>query len=196
MNNEHHIIINHKLANAIVCSHAVFNYLTAIQNRITFDQKRDAINGLSAYAKFLRKVISLVDLSEWTVKEEVELLDEYLQMEKIRFGELFDFSIDNNTPYQVLHVLLCIPFVELLVSASLKNNLKPVKLTISFEYSNNKLLLNVLINRMLPPFDIQERNDEQQGRFQLLNEKMKLCASEYTENITQKQTQYTLLINH
>jgi hypothetical protein len=49
---------------------------------------------------------------------------------------------------------------------------------------------------MLPPFDIQERNDEQQGRFQLLNEKMKLCASEYTENITQKQTQYTLLINH
>jgi len=195
--NDKQIVIDHRLANVIVSSHAVFNFLTAIQNQITFDQKRDAINGLSAYAKFLRKVLSLPNLEEWAVSEEAELLESYLKMEKTRFTSQIDATVRTNeaSTNSKIPVLACLPFIELLVSSALKNASKPVKLDSTFKFENKRVALDVKINRHLEAFALLERNTEQSKRFELFKEKCSLHNIELLEKHTASSTNFTLIFN-
>lgn len=194
---DNQIVIDHRLANVIVSSHAVFNFLTAIQNQITFDQKRDAINGMSSYAKFLRKVISLPNLEEWSVSEEAELLDSYLKMEKTRFTSQIDATIRTNESItsSKMPVLACLPFIELLVSSALKNASKPVKLDSTFKFENKRVSLEVKINRNLEAFALLERNTEQSKRFDLFQEKCLLHNIQFLEKHSASSTILTLIFN-
>ncbi|MCO6494995.1 MAG: histidine kinase [Bacteroidetes bacterium] len=194
MNLEKQIVLDHRLANTIISSHAVFNYLTAIQNQITFDQKRDAINALSSYARFLKKVTSLPQISHWTISEELELINEYLKMEKLRFGEQFDFTIHKSNANINVPTLLCVPFIELLVFAALKEVSNPILMEISIENEHENSFLKVIINAVLKPLEQLQRNTEQQERFLLLKQKSNFLKAEIEEKILNKQTQYILSI--
>jgi len=190
------ILVNHKLAHALLGSHAVFNYLTAIQNQITFDQKRDALNSLSAFAKFQRKLISLPDSEQWSVKEEVLLINEYFAIEKLRFGTQIDFALINQVTSRQMPSLVCVPFVELLLAAAMKSDSKPVFFEITFVEEGSVLRCYISVNKVLKPIDKQERNTEQKKRFELIKEKLLMTNTALNEIINRKQTQYTLIFTH
>lgn len=167
------ILNQYKLAQSITSSHAVYNFLTAIQNKITFDEKREALNFLSQFAKYIRKVNGLCELSTWPLAEELELLQFYINLEKTRFGEELEIevSMEKDIPKNTqVPVLLMVPVTEIILSLASKTQASPLKISLLLGQG-----LTVECHCLCE--DIQEAkwNNEQNKRFTLIQEKLGYC---------------------
>jgi LytS/YehU family sensor histidine kinase len=184
-------ILNHyKLAQCITSSHAVYNFLTAIQNKITFDEKRDALNFLSQFAKYIRKVNGLCELSTWPLAEELELLQFYINLEKTRFGEELEIevSMEKGFPKNTqVPVLLLVPATEIILSLASKTQANPLKISLLLGQG-----LTVECHCLCE--DIQEAkwNNEQNKRVKLVQEKLGYCGWELSQIEKNKQSIFYL----
>lgn len=74
--------------------HFTFNALNSIQSFITGNDKEKAANFLSSFAKVMRMFLEYSREDLITLDEEIVLLEEYLTLEKMRFQEKFNFSVE------------------------------------------------------------------------------------------------------
>ena len=96
--------------------HFLFNALNSIQQMIMTGNEEKATLYLSKFSKLLRMVLTHSDREVVTLKEEIEMLKLYIELEALRFEDTFIYSIDiengidrddNKVP-----TLLIQPFVE------------------------------------------------------------------------------------
>ncbi|OWY22816.1 hypothetical protein C7N43_02695 [Sphingobacteriales bacterium UPWRP_1] len=73
--------------------HFIFNSLNAIQYFITQNDKLSANRYLSVFATLIRKVLNNSQRSYISLEEELEYLQLYLQIEALRFKDMFDYKI-------------------------------------------------------------------------------------------------------
>lgn len=79
--------------NSSMNRHFIFNALNAIQFYINREDKRSANRYLSRFAKLIRKNLDST-LQTWvSLKDEIERLELYLDMEQMRFTDRFDYEI-------------------------------------------------------------------------------------------------------
>lgn len=122
--------------------HFIFNALGSIQYFIQTQETDKADNYLSDFAMLMRKILESSKSKFITLKEEAELLRLYIGLEKIRFEEVFDYTLiidpeielDNPVPPMVIQ-----PFVENAINHGIFN-LKERKgeLTIYFKYLSDQ----------------------------------------------------------
>lgn len=74
--------------------HFLFNTLNSIAALVRKDENRTAINMLVRLGDFLRLALENKGVQEITLKQEVEFLERYLDIEKIRFQERLTVHID------------------------------------------------------------------------------------------------------
>lgn len=74
--------------------HFIFNCLNSVQRCIADGQTDDALRYLARFAKLVRQVLSLSGLPAISLATEIEYLETYLNLEKMRFKERFDFTIE------------------------------------------------------------------------------------------------------
>jgi ligand-binding sensor domain-containing protein len=104
--------------NASMNRHFIFNSLNSIQYFINSSDKKSANKYLSSFAKLIRKNLdsSTADNFIVSLNEEIERISLYLVLEKMRFGEKFDYfvNIDSNVDVEMTMVpsMLLQPFVE------------------------------------------------------------------------------------
>lgn len=72
--------------------HFLFNSLNSVQNLIQQNRAREAHLYLSDFAGLIRKVLRNSDKEEVSLAEELETLEQYLNLEKLRFD--FDYTIE------------------------------------------------------------------------------------------------------
>ncbi len=72
--------------------HFLFNSLNSVQNLIQQNRAGEAHLYLSNFAGLIRKVLRNSDKEEVSLAEELETLEQYLNLEKLRFD--FDYTID------------------------------------------------------------------------------------------------------
>lgn len=96
--------------------HFIFNALYSIQHFITINEKEAAINYLAKFASLIRLILENSGKNEVLLSEEVKMLDLYLDLEKLRFDNKFQYKIEVD---QAIHeedtaipYLLIQPFVE------------------------------------------------------------------------------------
>ena len=82
-----------KLLQARMNPHFLFNSLNAIQFFVMDNDKKASLQYIRRFGLFLRKVINCGDELFITVKDEVELLNEYLWLEHRRFPDRFTYEI-------------------------------------------------------------------------------------------------------
>ncbi|MEM8507649.1 MAG: histidine kinase [Bacteroidota bacterium] len=75
--------------------HFVFNALNAIQFFITSGDKKSALDYLSAFAKLIRFNLAHLGRDSVVVEKEIAVLGLYLKLQKLRYDNQFDFSIEN-----------------------------------------------------------------------------------------------------
>lgn len=96
--------------------HFIFNCLNSIQTFIVQNDQENATRYLAKFAQLIRGTLNASMEEKITLKEEVALLENYLNLEKIRFKDRFNFQIqvDNqlNQFETLLPPLLTQPFVE------------------------------------------------------------------------------------
>jgi LytS/YehU family sensor histidine kinase len=101
---------------SVMNPHFVFNVLSSIQYFITKNDELNAINYLTAFSKLMRTVLTRSVADQVTLKEEIDLLKDYVQLEKLRFDDKFEFVVqpDNDLDLENIKIpsLLIQPFVE------------------------------------------------------------------------------------
>lgn len=114
--------------------HFIFNAITSIQDLILKGDIDNSYNYIIKFSKLVRQTLTFSDKEFIDIEEEIELLETYLQLEKLRFKEDFEFSIEINNAEDIkVPPMLIQPFVENAIKHGLlhKNGLK--KVSISFE---------------------------------------------------------------
>ncbi|HEY0652842.1 MAG TPA: PAS domain S-box protein [Chryseosolibacter sp.] len=101
---------------SVMNPHFIFNVLSSIQFFITRNDRLNAINYLTSFSKLMRKVLTRSVADAVSLKEELDLLQDYVKLEKLRFEEKFDFffEYDENLNLESIRIptLLVQPYVE------------------------------------------------------------------------------------
>jgi len=128
--------------------HFMFNTMNAISTLIYKNENEKANEMLDKLCEFFRYSLDKNDRSTSTLKKELQLLELYLSIEKVRFGERLTINI--NIGDDVLQGQVPCMFLQPLVENSIKYAIELRKkggiISIEAENINNRLLLRVIDN--------------------------------------------------
>ena len=96
--------------------HFIFNCLNSIQLLIQNNEKENAMEYLGHFAKLVRFTLESTRRGKISIDEEIQSLEHYLLLEKLRFKEKFNYAIDVDTQIDTfdteIPAMLIQPFVE------------------------------------------------------------------------------------
>jgi LytS/YehU family sensor histidine kinase len=76
--------------------HFIFNSLNSISQLVASRQNDEGLQYLNKFSKLLRLVLEESEHSFISLKDEIKILDLYLQLETLRFGSSFSYSIHSD----------------------------------------------------------------------------------------------------
>jgi putative methionine-R-sulfoxide reductase with GAF domain/anti-sigma regulatory factor (Ser/Thr protein kinase) len=123
--------------------HFLFNALNSVQQMILANEEMVATKYLSRFSKLLRAILVHSDKESITLREELEILKLYIELESIRFKESFKYEIvcdeTIDTDEVKVPTLLLQPFVENAIWHGLMHKEGNRKLRIEFNEKNDVL---------------------------------------------------------
>ncbi|HEY6506160.1 MAG TPA: histidine kinase, partial [Chitinophagaceae bacterium] len=125
--------------------HFIFNSLNSIKEMILEDEKQNASRYLSKFAQLIRTNLEQSRQTFITVRQCIDHLQQYLEMEKIRFeGFSYRIDIDENLPENIrVAPMLIQPLVENAIWHGLQNQTGEKKLDIRFYKSGEQLACEI-----------------------------------------------------
>ncbi|MEJ6980011.1 histidine kinase [Pedobacter sp. P351] len=126
--------------------HFLFNALSGIQNLMNKNEIDNANKYLSKFARLTRNVLDDKELI--SLSQERNLLDDYLQMEQLRFGFKYEINHSENLDLDNIEIpsMLLQPFVENAVKHGISQKTSDSKIIITFIKQGNDLVLTVTDN--------------------------------------------------
>ena len=126
--------------------HFVFNCLGSISSFIVQNGTDSAIKYLSKFSKLMRLTLEYSKESLIPIDKEVESLQNYLELEQLRFNQKFDFTITKSATIEddmALPPLLLQPFVENAIIHGLIPKNEKGKITIDFSIEKESLICTI-----------------------------------------------------
>jgi ligand-binding sensor domain-containing protein len=124
--------------------HFLFNSLNSIQSFVVNNDINNAIHYLSKFSQLMRKILSNSAESMITLRDEVQALELYLDIEKLRFMDKFEYEINMDPEiddeFLELPPMILQPYVENAIIHGLMHSPKKGKLTISISLRGNDVL--------------------------------------------------------
>ena len=176
--------------------HFVFNSLNAIQYYLNDNKIELSEKYLVKFSKLIRMFFDFSEHKVISIKEEVQLLDAYLEIEKLRFGTEFNYLIDadnNLNLEQEIPAMLLQPIVENGVNHGLFHNFGKGLIKILFQKINNRIYEVIIEDNGVgrdKAKEIKEHslNKHQSKSTQILQERITLLNQSNQWNITYKIT--------
>lgn len=124
--------------------HFFFNVLNSIQTMVLKEDKIKANKIMSELSVFVRKILNYSDKAEIPVKDELEMLENYLKLEKHRFTDDFSYQIeiDENLTEFMHHQIppmMIQPFIENAINHGLLHKKHNRLLSLRFSRNNHQL---------------------------------------------------------
>lgn len=139
----------HRLLQAQMNPHFIYNSLSAIQSFILKNNPMDSVTYISEFSSLTRLVLEGVRCDLITLDEDIKLVNAYLKLQQMRFGNKFNFKIEVNekinTELIKLPPMLSQPFIENAVEHGMRNK-KDGDGRIIVDYSVNEQNLIVTIS--------------------------------------------------
>jgi sensor histidine kinase YesM len=131
-----------QLLRAQMNPHFIFNSLNSIKSFIAKNEPRKATNFLNKFSKLIRLILNNSNSSSTTLKQEIQTLRFYLEVEQLRLDEDFRFQIVMDERLNAIEVqpLLIQPYVENAIWHGLVPKQGPKKLIITIETISGKRL--------------------------------------------------------
>jgi ligand-binding sensor domain-containing protein len=127
--------------------HFLFNSLNSINRYILENDTDNASEYLSMFSKLMRMILDNAQQSFLTLDQEIAMLDMYLRLEHMRFGNKFDYSLtidkDINTMELQLPSLLLQPYVENALWHGLLHKEGKGLLRINFGHDDDEILITI-----------------------------------------------------
>lgn len=162
------IQLQNKALQAQMNPHFLFNCLNSIQSLMVQGESENAVDYLSKFAKLVRNVLNTSNKEKITLESDLILLNNYLELEKIRFGEKLSYTIsiaNDIDQYDVMvPPLLIQPFVENAIIHGISPLVDKVgQLIISYQRIKNKLDI-VIVDNGIGIYQAQKKKSLQNDR--------------------------------
>lgn len=96
--------------------HFIFNSLSSIQSFIMSKDEESALRYLNKFAKLMRMILSNSEKSSITLREEIDSLKLYLELESLRWENKFDYLLEIDSKVEIdfyeIPSMLIQPYVE------------------------------------------------------------------------------------
>lgn len=130
--------------------HFMYNTLSSIQDFIWQNDTKKSNYYLSKFSLLMRKILDASDQNRITIAEEIELLELYLELEQLRFGDSFNYSIDISKEILLdstfIPAMIIQPFVENALKHGLLHKSGEKTLQINFSIQNKELHCVIIDN--------------------------------------------------
>jgi len=141
-------LLKHQAMNALLSPHFIFNSLTSIQNYINTNNSLRASEYLAKFSRLIRMIIEKAAQSEITLHDELARLTYYLELEKERFKNKFDYYIqlDERIDTHTITIpnMIIQPHVENCIIHGILPKHEHGELLVKFELTgNNKLSIRI-----------------------------------------------------
>ncbi len=128
--------------------HFIFNSLNSIAQLVASKQNEEGLQYLSKFSKLLRLVLDESEHSFICLKDEIKIMDLYLQLETLRFGSSFSYTIHADESLDEEETLipsfLIHPIIENAIWHGLLHKEGERRLIISFRKNSNDKLVCIV----------------------------------------------------
>jgi len=131
--------LKHKALSSMMNPHFIFNSLNSVQHLINIDRKREANDYISLMARLIRMNLETASQSYIRLDEEIKRLDLYLQIEKLRFSNKFNYEIYTGHDIDPASIMIPNMIIQPFVENSIWHGIMPsgkdglIKLSFNFE---------------------------------------------------------------
>ncbi|HEY9261010.1 tetratricopeptide repeat-containing sensor histidine kinase [Chitinophaga sp.] len=140
---QHSTELEQRLLRSQMEPHFIFNTLAVLQSFIRHDEKEKSVKYLNKFARLLRLNLENSRHNLVQLHQEVEALENYLSLQAIRFGNVFDYEIHPIEGCEDMDIfippMLMQPFVENAIQHGMRNLPYKGHITITLQL-NNELL--------------------------------------------------------
>lgn len=169
--------------------HFIFNTLGSIQSfLLTEGKSQEAAYHLAKFAKLMRKILSQSQYPRITLKEEIETLQIYLTLQKLRFENRFDFDIQIDERLDVddtyIPPMILQPIVENAIEHGKIHSVDDGKVIIKFDEKGDVLAVSVTDNGV--GLDAKSATSIDKGESyatKIINKRLGYLASKYGDHI-------------
>ncbi|MFN0275667.1 MAG: sensor histidine kinase [Chitinophagales bacterium] len=140
--------LRHQALNASMNPHFIFNSLNSIQQFINTHNTEDASEYLGKFARLIRLQLNSGNQTFITLEEELDMLNRYLELEKIRFGKKLNYSIHKEEKIDTKNTYLPNMILQPFVENALWHGILPMEHAgnIKIDFSKQNGFLKVLID--------------------------------------------------
>jgi len=127
--------------------HFLFNAMTSIQSFMYKNSGKKAAFYLGSFASLTRSILNNSENEFINLNEELKSLKDYIELEKMRLNNIFEYNFEINenieTEFVLIPPMLIQPFIENAVKYGIdESNTKPY-ININFDLVNEKLKISV-----------------------------------------------------
>ena len=109
-----------KLVTAQLDPHFAFNALNLVSAKILKGDRYEAYDLMSCFSNMMRSAMSFSEVVSWSLEKEMRFVNDYLKLMKVRFKDLFDYTIEYDKAIDLNNVYIS----RLLVQNSVENSIK------------------------------------------------------------------------
>jgi tetratricopeptide (TPR) repeat protein len=177
---QHSTELEQRLLRSQMEPHFIFNTLAVLQSFIRHDEKEKSVKYLNKFARLLRLNLENSRHNLVQLHQEVEALENYLSLQAIRFGNVFDYDIHPIEGCEDMDIfippMLMQPFVENAIQHGMRNLPYKGHITITLQL-NNELLHCVIEDNGL---GIVEKNDREKNSLSgiITQERLKILSKQ------------------
>jgi anti-sigma regulatory factor (Ser/Thr protein kinase)/tetratricopeptide (TPR) repeat protein len=140
-----------RLNRARMNPHFFFNALTTLQKFALRDNDGQAMaSNLSKFSNIMRETLESTYKEYVTIEQEIDFLNEYLEVQKIRFPQTFSYKVlaDKDMEIDELQIpaMIIQPFVENIIEHGFVGVDYAGKITVHFTKDNKELLIQITDN--------------------------------------------------
>jgi tetratricopeptide (TPR) repeat protein len=127
--------------------HFIFNSLTSIQNFIVKQDDIRASVYLSRFSELVRSILKHSLVETITLEEELNTIENYLELQKVRYPDKFDYIIDIDPVIDIESVMvppmLAQPFIENSIEHGIKHKEGKGRIEIRYKQDNDITIFEV-----------------------------------------------------
>lgn len=186
--------LEHKALQLQMNPHFIFNSLNSIQSFVINNDTDKAINYLAKFSQLMRLILSNSRESYIPLKNEVKALSYYMDIEKLRFDNKFDYKIqiDSKIDEEFVEIppMIIQPYVENAIVHGLIHSDKKGQISIKFSESGKNLLCVIEdngIGREKSEMIKKESGIQRKSRGMLITqERLNILKKQHNEKFTVK----------
>ena len=127
--------------------HFLFNSLNSIKHFIINNEQKKSISYLTKFAKLIRNVLDYSGTSEISLKEEIEMMKLYLEIENLRFDYKLDYKFEIDPGINLNRIKIPPLILQALIENAIWHGLAPkkddMKLNIKLKKLDDKILIEI-----------------------------------------------------